>query len=304
VAVAVVSVRVVSVAVSTHEPVSVNVSAVKVATPATALALAVPPRVQVDEIVTISVAPVPVASTLPKASSTETAKDVSAVPVVVTEAGGFTVKTTCVAAPAVTTVAGVLVAVVSALVESVAISVHEPAESIVAALNVATPAKAAAERVPPSLQADVSDTVSVAPMPDVMTTPLLSSTETAKVVRAVPAAAVAGGSGVKATRVGVVVATEIAALTMAGNEPSVESVAVSVQLVPVVMSTVVKVATPAAATSLSVPPNAHPAVAVEMTIVSVAPAPEVLTFPDASSTETLNDVRATLNVAFVGGTVV
>jgi hypothetical protein len=51
--------------VRVHEPVAVSVSALKVAPPAAATAAVVPPRVQVEVIVTVSVAPVPEVTMLP-----------------------------------------------------------------------------------------------------------------------------------------------------------------------------------------------------------------------------------------------
>jgi hypothetical protein len=70
-----------SVAVRAQEPVEVMVRALKEATPATATADAVPPMVQPEVdvvIVTVSVEPVPVRSTLPRESSTETLNVVKA----------------------------------------------------------------------------------------------------------------------------------------------------------------------------------------------------------------------------------
>jgi hypothetical protein len=63
--VAVVRFREVSAAMRVQAPVEVISSALKVATPATAVAVAVLPRVHAEVMVTESVAPVPVATTLP-----------------------------------------------------------------------------------------------------------------------------------------------------------------------------------------------------------------------------------------------
>lgn len=60
-----VKVLVESVAMRAQEPVDVISSAANVATPAAATAVAVPPSVQVDVIVTVSVELIPVVSTLP-----------------------------------------------------------------------------------------------------------------------------------------------------------------------------------------------------------------------------------------------
>jgi hypothetical protein len=69
-------------------------------------------------------------------------------------------------------------------------------------LNVATPATAATlvvdDPAKPPGPATVKAMVSVEPVPLVMVLPKASSTDTLKVVRAVPAVPVAGGSGVKA----------------------------------------------------------------------------------------------------------
>ena len=76
---AVVKTLVESVAVKPQVPVDVMVTALKVATPATATAAAVPPRVQPAEgvSVTVSIAPVPLDTTLPYVSSIETLKVVN-----------------------------------------------------------------------------------------------------------------------------------------------------------------------------------------------------------------------------------
>jgi hypothetical protein len=200
----------------------------------------------------------------------------------------------------------VLDAVARVLVESVATRVHEVPVFIVTKLNVAPPATAVAVVVPVSAHVDVSVTTSVAPIP-VTGIPLLSSIETMKEGRTVPAVAVADGSVVKPSLVGVDVATVIKALVTAGNPLSGESVSVAVraQLVPVAMLTLLNVATPPAAGTLAtVPATLHPA-DVEMVIVSTEPAPVVTTLPWVSSTETLNaGVKATPMVAFAGGAVV
>jgi hypothetical protein len=84
-------VREVSVAVKTQPPVVANSTVEKVATPATAVAETGAAR-QVELSVMESTDPVPFVSTLLFASSTETLNAVITVPVVVTAAGGATVK--------------------------------------------------------------------------------------------------------------------------------------------------------------------------------------------------------------------
>ena len=104
--------------------------------------------------------------------------------------------------PGVTVVAGVLVAVVMDLVE-VAIKVHVPGLVKSTLVKVATPPTAVTESVPPKVQDEVRVIESVAPaLPAVSTLPFASSTDTAKLVRAVPATPVAGGSVVKITLLG------------------------------------------------------------------------------------------------------
>jgi hypothetical protein len=71
------------------------------------------------------------------------------------------------------------------------------------ALNVATPAAATADVVPPSVQFEVMTMVSVEPVPAVATLPLTSSTPALNVASIIDATvSVAGGATVKATCVG------------------------------------------------------------------------------------------------------
>jgi hypothetical protein len=280
VAVATVSALEVSVAVRTQAPVTLIVSAANVATPAAATAVVVPPRVHGDVIAMVSVAPVPDVTTLPLTSSTEALKAVSTVLAVVTVVGGAVVKTTWVGAPAATVMA-VLVPVAMTLVESVATRVQLAPVLIATVVKVATPATAVATVVPSSVHVDVSATASVAPVPVVIGIPLLSSIETANDGRIAPAVVVEGGSVVKPTLLGAVVATDIEPLITGVNPLSGARVsdAVSAQVEPVGMVTALNVATPAAAVATSVPPTLQPAEAVEMAIVSMAPVPDVTTFP-------------------------
>jgi hypothetical protein len=233
-------------------------------------------------------------------SSTETAKLVR-VPFLVAVAGGSTVKMTLLSAAGVTVVAGELFAVVKVREESVAVKVQVVPLVMVTALKVATPPTAATESVPVKVQVEVRAIVSVEPVPVVTTFPYWSSTETAKLVSAVPAVAVAGGSTVKATLLAVVAVTVVAGVLVAVVRTRVESVAVSVQLVPVLIVAALKVATPATAATESVPPRVQLEV---RTIVSVEPVPVVITLPLESSTETRNVVRVAPAVVVAGGSVV
>jgi hypothetical protein len=159
----------VSAAVRVQEvPVSMA-SALKVATPATAVATAVPPRAHEDVMVTESVAPVPVVTTLPNVSSTETLKIARTDPATAV-VGGSVVKASLAAVPTLT-VTNVLVAVVRFLELSFAVRVHEPVEVNSSALKVATPATAVATVVPPRVHEDVKVMESVAPVPVVTTLP-------------------------------------------------------------------------------------------------------------------------------------
>ncbi len=83
--------------------------------------------------------------------------------------------------------------------------------------------------------------------------------------------------------------------------PVVESAAVKVQPPDTLNATLENIATPDEALTLVVPVAVH----VELiTTVSVAPVPEVITFPLASSTLTENDVRFVPAVPVEGGSVV
>ncbi len=80
-----------------------------------------------------------------------------------------------------------------------------------------------------------------------------------------------------------------------------ESVAVRVQLVPLVIVAVLKVATPPTAATESVPPRVHDEV---RAIVSVDPVPVVITLPLAFSTETAKLASAAPAVVVAGGSTV
>jgi hypothetical protein len=176
---------------------------------------------------------------------------------------------------------------------------------MVTKLKVATPATAAADVVPVSVHDDVSATMSVEPTPVVIGIPLLSSTDTAKEVRTVPAVVVADGSIVKPSLLGVLVATATAELVAAVNpvSPAVVSVAVNTQLNALVTAMLIEVnvVTPAAAAMLpSVPVTEQPAVADVTESVSLK---EVSTLPYVSSIDTFAEKLAPL-VAAAGGSVV
>jgi hypothetical protein len=171
----------------------VIVSELKVATPALAVASVVPPRVHEEVICIVSIDPVPVGTTLPNWSSTETLKVANATPIVPV-VGGTVVYAILVAAVGVTATAA-LVAVVTPDVEvSDATRVQLVPVVIVTALNVASPATAATEVVPVRVHEEVMATVSVEPVPEAITVEVLSSTFTEKLASAVPATVVVGGS--------------------------------------------------------------------------------------------------------------
>jgi len=192
----------------------------------------------------------------------------------------------------------VLAAVVKVRDESVAVSVQEPVEVMVRALNVATPAAATALSVPLRVQpADaVSAIVSVAPVPNVSTLPYMSSTETLKVARTAEATTVAGGCVVNTTFVAVPAVTVTPELT-AVVRASVESVAVRVHgLVPPSITTAPKVAMPEAAVALVVPARAQEDV---ITITSADPLDARTPAPFSTFTE--NDVSEAPAAVVAGG---
>jgi hypothetical protein len=285
-----------SVAVRVQEPVDVIVSALKVATPATATAVVVPPRVQAEVSATVSTSPVPDVSTLPYKSSTDTLKVVKTADST-TVAGGSVVNATFVAAPAVT-VTPVLAAVASVSVESVAVRVQGLVPpSMTSAPKVAIPEADVAVVVPASEQEEVIAITSADPL--FAGCPAAFSTFTENEVRVAPAAVVVGGSGPKASFVAVVETIVTAALVTVNV--LVVSVAIRVQDVPAVMVNALKVATPAAAVTVIVPPRVHDD---EIVIESVAPVPDVITVLVLSSTDTEKLERATERVASAGGATV
>jgi hypothetical protein len=172
---------------------------------------------------------------------------------------------------------------------------------IVTALKVATPPVAVTESVPPSVQVEVRAIVSVEPVPVAIRLPYWSSTETAKLASVAPAVVVAGGSTVKATLFAAAGVTVVAGLLVAVIRVREVSVAVKVQIVPLVIATALKVATPPAAVTESVPVK----VQVEVrAIVSAEPAPVVITLPYWSSTETAKLANVAPAVVVAGGSTV
>jgi hypothetical protein len=184
----VVRVLVASVAISAHGPVLLIVSAENVAVPAIAATDVTPPRVHVDEIVTVSLVPIPVVSTFPFTSSTATEKDVNTDPAVVTVAGGGTIKAKCVGTPGVSAIVELVAAVRAGFVASVATMLQTVPLVMMTALKVDLYALPCTSKVPPRTHdVDERTIVSVASAPDVSGMPLLSSTATVNGVRTVPA---------------------------------------------------------------------------------------------------------------------
>jgi hypothetical protein len=143
--------------------------------------------------------------------------------------------------------------------------------------------------------------VSAAPIPDVTTLPLTSSTEALKAVSTVLAVATAvGGAVVKTTWVGAPAATFIAVLDAVAMI-LVESVATRVQTVPVLIASAVNVATPAIAATVVVPISVHVDV---ITTTSVSPVLAVIGIPLLSSIETAKEGRIAPAVAAAEGSVV
>ncbi len=135
---------------------------------------------------------------------------------------------------------------------------------------------------------------------EVTVLPYWSSMVATMVPRLPPLTTLELGSVVKMTLLAAAGVTAIEPLT-AVVSTRVESVAVSVQLRPVVMVTALKVATPLMAANDVVPVKVQP---LEMTMVSVEPVPEVMTLPLASSTLTTKELRAVPAVVVLGGAVV
>jgi hypothetical protein len=177
------------------------VTELKVATPAAAVASVVPPRVHEEASCMVSTDPVPVGTTLPYWSSTETLKVVNATPTV-PDVGGTVVYAILVAAVGVTTIAPLVAVVTPDVVVSDATSVQLVPVVIVTAVKVATPATAGTEVVPVRVHEEVICIVSVEPVPDVITIGVLSSTETEKLASALPAFVGVVGAVVKITLLG------------------------------------------------------------------------------------------------------
>jgi hypothetical protein len=220
--VAVLSVFVTSVAIRVQVgPVSMA-KALKVATPAVtppSAALAVPERVHVEVIVTVSVWSSE--ATVPAAFSTATLKVDRFTPEIVV-VGGSAVKATLVAVVAYTVIP--LLTTLRVLVESVAVRVHTvPTEAVtVTAEKVSTPAVAFC--APPPATEHPAEVVvmaieSVAPA---ITMFEASSTETEKLGRVAPVVVPAGGAVVKTTWVAVSAPAGEAATMMAPAAISAE----------------------------------------------------------------------------------
>ncbi|MGB7651690.1 MAG: hypothetical protein WBL51_00250 [Acidimicrobiales bacterium] len=215
------------------------------------------------------------------------------VPVVATLVGGATLNATLAGVPPVTVIAALEAAVIKLLVLSVATRMQLPVWLTVTALNVATPATSAVDKVPPRVHVEPIAMVSV---PDVTTFPYWSSLDTLKVVSSSPAPDVVGGAVVNASFAAVVGLTVIAPLVMGVPvSPVVVSVAVSVHDVPVLMITLLNVATkgfePPDASSVNVelPLNVQDE---EITMASLVAPPAV--------TLTVNVLNAVPAVAVVG----
>jgi hypothetical protein len=103
----------------------------------------------------------------------------------------------------------------------------------------------------------------------------VSSTETLKVARDAPAAAVVGTSVVKASLAATPTLTATDVLVAVVRVLEV-SVAVRVQAPALSIASALKVATPATAVEVAVPPRVHED---EMAMESVAPVPVVITLP-------------------------
>jgi hypothetical protein len=218
---AVVRATVESVAVRVHGLVPPSITrAAKLATPPLATALVVPAKVQAEVITIVSVNPL--VDAWLAAFSTFTENDVTATPETAV-AGGSGEKASFDSVAA-TIVTAALVTAGNELVVSVAVRAQAAPAVIVTAAKVATPELARTVSVPPRVQPAVEVeivTESLLPVPVVVTAPVLSSTETAKLVRATPRVAFAGGAVVNATWNGAPAAEAGVAVTI--NAPATTS---------------------------------------------------------------------------------
>jgi hypothetical protein len=220
--------------------------------------------------------------------------------VLVIVAGGGVTNARCVGVPGVTVI-GLLVAVVSVRLVSVAVNSHVPALVMVRAENVAIPAAAVALVVPPSLHEGVVEaadrvTTSVSPVEALTTTPLLCSIAAVNDPRTVPAATVEPGCVLNATWVGVFELKEIEFVVPAAID-RVWSVAVNAHGEPAEKFALAMLATPPLAVyPVKVPPAVQPLEEVEIVKVSAFPVFDpVSTLLYWSSTETVKGM-ATPNV--------
>jgi hypothetical protein len=281
---AVVSVRVVSVAVSAHEPALVILSAENVAIPATAVAVVVPPSlhvvtVGVREITSLS--PVVELTTTPLPCSTATVNGARLVPAG-TGPAGCVLKATCVGV-LLLRATELLVAVVTEREPSVAVNAQGVPPVKSAAVKFATPPLAAIVSVPPTVQpAELVVILIVSPFPvfdPVSTLPYWSSTETVKGM-ATPNVPSAAGCAVKTTCEGEVGVTVTALLVAV--PPAVVSVAVNVHEVPVVIETALKVSELPVAAPDNVPVKEQ---VDEIAMLSVVPVPPVYVTVKGASVE-------------------
>jgi hypothetical protein len=195
----------------------------------------------------------------------------------------------------------VAVAAVSVLEASVAVSTQAPVTLMVSALKVATPAMATAVVVPPRVHGDVIAIVSVAPVPEVTTLPLTSSTEALKTASTVLAVVTeVGGTVVKTTRVAVP-AIKATTVLVAVESVLVVSVAINWQLLPELIATAENVATPPTAWTLVVPASVH---AETSEIVSVEYGAVTSTTPLLSLTDTVKVGSTVPALADAGGSMV
>jgi hypothetical protein len=182
---------------------------------------------------------------------------VTTVPVVATVVGGTVVNASFAGVPPLTAIAPLEAAVIVSFVVSVAIRMQLPVWLMDKALKTAAPAfpeVSGTLSVPPRVQVEPIWIVSV---PEPMTLPYWSSVDTLNVVRTTPAPAVVGGAVVNASLLAVVGVTVVAGVLVT-VPPAVLSVAVIVQLVPVVNATPGKLAELEVAGWVRVPVNTHP----------------------------------------------
>jgi hypothetical protein len=172
---------------------------------------------------------------------------------------------------------------------------------MVSAPKVATPATATAVVVPPRVHGDVIAMVSVAPVPEVTTLPLTSSTEALKAVSTVLAVVTeVGGAVVKATWPAVPAVTATTVLVAVASVLDV-SVATNWQLLPDLIATAENVAASFAAVTDVVPVSAHADV---RTMTSALLTPPWRATPLLASTDTTKVGSTVPADTVAGGSVV